>query len=244
MYEHTIKKKWKSFTYSVWLFSHLQIRNRLGMDTVDDTAEENQSDVKVKAEVKEEESAEVEMPAKPQKPEIPKIPFKCENCGFVAVCNYKGTTPPFSKNIKFTEECYVMQDPFSPPPGNATSKSNSEYFIVIGADCCSCTKVVCAATTCSLFYQKSYCFDCAHQSITSFPLEIQSKIRKILSSQRWWCAEFISYTHISLELILYDIVKYISRDKQAKSVSQRFNLSYYIWDYINFFYAFRIAELG
>lgn len=147
-------------------------------------SDKNESDVEIKAEIKEE-NAESALPAPAQKPEIPKIPFKCESCGFVAVCNYQGSSPPFSKNIKFAEPCYVMQDPFSPPPGNASGKSNSEYFIVIGADCCRCSKVVCVASTCSLFYQKSYCCDCAYQTITSFPLEIQSKIRKAISSQRW-----------------------------------------------------------
>lgn len=155
----------------------------MGLDHDATTVDENKSDVKVKSEIKEE-NAEFESPVTTQKPEIPKTPFKCESCGFVAICNYKGTAPPFSKNIKFADECYIMQDPFSPPPGNATSKSNSEYFIVIGADCCNCTKLICAASACSLFYQKSYCFNCAYQSIASFPLEIQSKIRKIISSQR------------------------------------------------------------
>lgn len=144
--------------------------------------DEQNSDPKVKTEVKEENAGSA-LPVNAEKPEIPKIPFKCEQCGFLATCNYKGTGPPFSKNIKFAEECYIMQDPFSPPPGNASSKSNSEYFIVIGADCCDCSKVVCAATACSMFYRKTYCFNCAYQSISSFPLEIQSKIRKIISSQ-------------------------------------------------------------
>lgn len=154
----------------------------MDLDADENTKNENNSDVKVKHKVKDENEG-IELPTIAPKPEIPKIPFKCESCGFVAVCNYKGVAPPFSRNIKFTEECYVMQDPFSPPPGNATSKSNSEYFIVIGADCCSCTKIVCAASTCSLFYQKTYCCNCAYQTIASFPLEIQSKIRKIISSQ-------------------------------------------------------------
>lgn len=144
--------------------------------------DDHKPDAEVKTEV-EEEKVDSEVHVNAKKPEIPKIPFRCESCGFVATCNYKGTAPPFSKNIKFAEECYIMQDPFSPPPGNASSKSNSEYFIVIGADCCDCSKVICAASICSIFYQKTYCFNCAHQSISSFPLEIQSKIRKIISSQ-------------------------------------------------------------
>lgn len=140
------------------------------------------SNLKPKSEIKEENTAN-ELPTNPQKVEIPKIPFKCESCGFIAVCNYRGRAPPFSKNIKFAEECYIMQDPFSPPPGNSSNKSNSEYFIVIGADCCSCSRIVCASNACSLFYQKTYCCNCAYQAISTFPLEIQSKIRKIVSNQ-------------------------------------------------------------
>merc|ERR1719318_1428614 len=31
------------------------------------------------------------------------------------MCQYKGTKPPFVKNLlEFTESCYVMVDPFSP----------------------------------------------------------------------------------------------------------------------------------
>lgn len=156
----------------------------MDLDTDGKILDGQESDAKVKTEVKEE-NAVTGLPVNAQKPEIPKIPFKCESCGFVATCNYKGTGPPFSKNIKFAEECYVMQDPFSPPPGNASSKSNSEFFIVIGADCCDCSKVVCAASICRIFYRKTYCSNCAYHAISSFPLEIQSKIRKIISSQRY-----------------------------------------------------------
>lgn len=118
-----------------------------------------------------------------QEEKLKKIHFKCESCGFAIDCDYKGTRPPFSKNINFIEDCYVMKDPFSPPPGTASSKSNSEYFLVIGADCDRCNSVVCAAATCSLFYRKTYCCECAQQSISTFPLEVQSKIRKIIANR-------------------------------------------------------------
>lgn len=114
----------------------------------------------------------------PPPKEIPKIPFKCEECTFQIVCNYKGLKPPFAKNIQFQEDCYVMQDPFSPPPGNLSAKSNSEYFIVIGVDCSACGRTVCSSPNCSIFYRKSYCAHCAYQSVNQFPVEIQSKIRK------------------------------------------------------------------
>lgn len=117
--------------------------------------------------------------AAPDKPEPPpKIAFHCELCSFRADCDYKGTKPPFARNIEFLEPCYVMQDPFSPPPGHLSSKSNSEYFIVIGADCGGCGRSVCASANCSIFYRKHYCGHCAHRALSEFPLEIQSKIRK------------------------------------------------------------------
>lgn len=112
----------------------------------------------------------------------PKIQFTCENCGFNEACEYKGLNPTFAKKIQFTEECYVMQDPFSPPPGKLSDKSNSEYFIVLGADCSSCHKVVCVAATCSIFYMKTYCLQCAYRLVKDFPLEVQSKIRKLTAA--------------------------------------------------------------
>lgn len=122
--------------------------------------------------------------ANPKEKEIqPKVPFKCEECNFQMDCDYKGTKPPFAKNIQFDVDSYVMVDPFSPPPSNLSSKSNSEYFIVIGSDCANCDRSICSASNCSIFYRKSYCGSCAHQMLNQFPVEIQSKIRKCLSSK-------------------------------------------------------------
>lgn len=120
--------------------------------------------------------------AESERPEIPKIPFKCEGCAFSEICEYKGTHPPFAKKIQFNEACYVMQDPFSPPPGKLSDKSNSEYFIVLGADCSVCNRTVCAAGTCSLYYAKTFCLQCAYRLVKEFPLEIQSKVRKLVAT--------------------------------------------------------------
>lgn len=119
---------------------------------------------------------------KPEPEKVPKINFQCANCSFTELCDYKGLHPPFAKKIQFHEECYVMQDPFSPPPGKLSDKSNSEYFIVIGSDCISCRNPVCAAGSCSIFYGRTFCLHCAYKSILSFPVEIQSKIRKSIAS--------------------------------------------------------------
>lgn len=129
------------------------------------------------------EKTEVEIEVKPEvKPEkveqIPQIPFTCKICDFKMMCQYKGKTPRFAKNIQFTEECYLIQDPFSPPPGNLSSKSLCEHFIVIGSDCSRCASAVCQLNSCSIFYRKFYCGECAHQLLYTFPAEVQSKIRK------------------------------------------------------------------
>lgn len=92
--------------------------------------------------------------------------------------DYFGKVPPFTKNIEFLEDSYVMRDPFSPPPSKHGSRSFTEYFIVLGTHCVLCRNVVCR--DCSLFYKSTFCFPCAESRIKEFPLEIQSKIRKEL----------------------------------------------------------------
>lgn len=127
-----------------------------------------ETETEIKLDVKQEQKAEP----------IPQIPFTCTICNFTMPCQYKGKTPRFAKNIQFNEECYLIQDPFSPPPGNLSSKSTCEHFIVIGSDCSRCSNAVCQLNSCSIFYRETYCSDCAHQLLSTFPAEVQSKIRK------------------------------------------------------------------
>lgn len=127
-----------------------------------------ETETEIKSEAKQEQKAEP----------IPQIPFTCTICDFTMPCQYKGKTPRFAKNIQFNEECYLIQDPLSPPPGNLSSKSTCEHFIVIGSDCSRCSNAVCQLNSCSIFYRKSYCSACAHHLLGSFPAEVQSKIRK------------------------------------------------------------------
>lgn len=110
--------------------------------------------------------------------QAPQIPFTCNICNFKMACQYKGNAPRFAKNIRFNEECYLIQDPFSPPPGNLSSKSSCEHFIVIGSDCSQCSNAVCQLNSCSIFYRKTYCSECAYRLLNTFPAEVQSKIRK------------------------------------------------------------------
>lgn len=108
--------------------------------------------------------------------------FTCTSCNLTENCEEKlekGKSPSFVKNILVTEDVYVMKDPFNPPPtGYECKKSLSEYFLILGADCCTCGKPVCKDPKCSFFYAATYCLSCCAQRIADFPLEIQSKIRK------------------------------------------------------------------
>lgn len=122
-------------------------------------------------------NADQEATAAPAEPK-PKIHFRCAFCALNELCEFKGTHPPFARQINFSEECYVMKDPFSPAPGPHSNKTNSEYVLVLGADCALCGRAVCKANECSIFYAKTYCLTCASGRIKEFPVEIQSKIRK------------------------------------------------------------------
>lgn len=119
------------------------------------------------------ENKEVKQPT-----ETPKIPFICKMCNFKIDCEYKDAKPKFAKNIQFSEKCYLIQDPFSPPPGNLSTKSTCEHFIVLGSDCVCCGHAVCQQNACSIFYRNTYCIDCAYQFLNTFPVEVQSKIQK------------------------------------------------------------------
>lgn len=156
----------------------------VGSDTIAaDTSNVMKMESKVVV-VKKEMEIEIKSEEKPdqkidQKVEqTPQIPFTCCICNFSMPCQYKGKTPRFARNIQFNEECYLIQDPFSPPPGNLSSKSTCEHFIVIGSDCSQCSNPVCQLNSCCIFYRKTYCSDCAHQLLNTFPAEVQSKIRK------------------------------------------------------------------
>ena len=115
---------------------------------------------------------------KEKTPEPERIKFECSFCHQKELVDYFGKKPPFTRNIEFQEDCYVMVDPFSPAPSRLTSKSYTEYFVVMGAHCKLCEAVVCKDPSCSIYYLHSFCLQCAEENIKKFPLEIQSKIKK------------------------------------------------------------------
>lgn len=97
--------------------------------------------------------------------------FKCSSCDMDEKAQYKGTHPPFSRNVVLKYPSYVMKDPFSPP--------GKGEILVLGADCAVCDRTVCINKECSIFYIKTFCLDCAYKAIDTFPVEIKSKLAQL-----------------------------------------------------------------
>ncbi|XP_055903823.1 cysteine-rich DPF motif domain-containing protein 1 [Eupeodes corollae] len=111
---------------------------------------------------------------------IPRINFTCSSCEMNEMVHYKGTEPPFVLGVKLMEESYVMRDPFQQHPPRWRKKP--EFFICLGAHCCLCDRIVCKDAECSFFYVSTFCLNCAKEAVKSFPLEVQTKLRKQLAS--------------------------------------------------------------
>ncbi|XP_010632622.1 cysteine-rich DPF motif domain-containing protein 1 [Fukomys damarensis] len=103
--------------------------------------------------------------------------FKCQICALTAPYSYVGQKPPNTQSVLLLEESYVMKDPFSPDRGR---------FLVIGARCSICSRLVCVGPECSLFYSKRFCLPCVQENLSTFPPEIQQDLekRKAPSSKR------------------------------------------------------------
>ena len=105
------------------------------------------------------------------------IQFQCSICGLCEMCHYFGRSPPFVKKaLEFTEDCYVMLDPFSP-----YNPKTANHFIVLGAECSVCHQTTCVE--CSIYFTKRFCIKCAQFNINEFPQEVQTKIIKIADSE-------------------------------------------------------------
>ncbi|GAB0093705.1 hypothetical protein DMENIID0001_088780 [Sergentomyia squamirostris] len=129
----------------------------------------------------EEDKAEIsDVKKKPE--EKPRIPFTCSMCLMSEKCDYLGKNPPFARKIQLTEDSYVMVDPFSPPAFDSRGRASAERFLILGADCSQCQRVVCRGVECSFFYSSTFCTDCIREKIREFPPEVQTKIRKQLQS--------------------------------------------------------------
>ncbi|XP_055678503.1 cysteine-rich DPF motif domain-containing protein 1 [Lutzomyia longipalpis] len=130
------------------------------------------------------ENPEPEKDQKEQKrpEEKQRIPFCCSLCSMSEKCDYVGKNPPFARKIQLIEDSYIMIDPFSPPPIDSRKQSSAERYLVLGAECSVCQRVVCRGTECSFFYTATFCTECVREKLREFPLEVQTKIRKQLQS--------------------------------------------------------------
>lgn len=102
--------------------------------------------------------------------------FLCENCGLRETYHYYGQRPPFHRGVIFQEDCYVMCDPFQ--------SQSMGSFLLLGSSCTACGRVVCQATSCSIFYTKRFCVSCAEANLREFPAEMQQRITKVQTQQK------------------------------------------------------------
>lgn len=98
--------------------------------------------------------------------------FHCSTCHLREKFDYYGNQPPKMKHFKFSENCYVMVDPFVPP-------KEGEY-IVLGAHCVTCNRTVCKEAGCSFYFGGTYCVRCAKECTSKFPKTVQERVNKII----------------------------------------------------------------
>lgn len=98
--------------------------------------------------------------------------FECATCILRVQFEYFGKDPPWYKNYRLVEEAYVIEDPFSLPKQN--------QIIILGAHCVKCNRIVCKDTTCSIYFEETYCIKCAKSNLNSFPTSVQAKLNKIV----------------------------------------------------------------
>ncbi|XP_011689962.1 PREDICTED: cysteine-rich DPF motif domain-containing protein 1 [Wasmannia auropunctata] len=95
--------------------------------------------------------------------------FACSFCPLKEQYDYKGARPPFARHLVYSEECYIMKDPFSLP--------NRGEVLVLGADCSVCKHAVCLG--CSIFYTRRFCPKCASSNVQYLPPQLHGKIRNL-----------------------------------------------------------------
>ena len=104
------------------------------------------------------------------------VQFCCARCGLSEMCQYHGRKPQFVRNgLEFSEDCYVMLDPFTPYRSKAPNN-----FLVLGSDCAGCGETVCVE--CSLYFTKRICMQCAQFNINEFPSEVQKRVVRLTES--------------------------------------------------------------
>lgn len=98
--------------------------------------------------------------------------FECSTCVLRVQFEYFGKDPPWYKHFHLLEEAYVIEDPFSPP--------KRRKIIILGAHCVKCNRIVCKDTTCSVYFEGTYCVNCAKTNIDLFPDSVRGKLNKIV----------------------------------------------------------------
>ncbi|XP_076234459.1 cysteine-rich DPF motif domain-containing protein 1-like [Calliopsis andreniformis] len=96
--------------------------------------------------------------------------FACSYCSLKERFDFKGAKPPFARQLTYSEECYIMKDPFSLP--------NKGEVLVLGADCNFCKKPVCLG--CSIYFGKRFCVKCASNNINHLPSQLHAKIKNLI----------------------------------------------------------------
>lgn len=128
---------------------------------------------------------------------VPKqMKFTCHLCDLSARYDYYGRQPldrhysidkametkpksRQSESIDLIENCYVCDDPFD-------GHNSRSSFLVLGANCTICNRMVCVGPKCSFFYYtRRFCFRCASSADkvdkqAEFPLEIRTEIHKYI----------------------------------------------------------------
>lgn len=97
--------------------------------------------------------------------------FTCSVCSLKEQYDYKGTKPPFARQLIYLEECYIIKDPFSLP--------NRGEVLIVGSECSICKHAVCLA--CSIFYVKRFCPSCAFNNMQNLPSQLHSKIKNLIN---------------------------------------------------------------
>ncbi|XP_076283044.1 cysteine-rich DPF motif domain-containing protein 1-like [Lasioglossum baleicum] len=107
-----------------------------------------------------------------EKKETTSSVFKCSYCSLQERFDFKGVKPPFARQITYSEECYIMKDPFCLP--------NKGEVLVLGADCNFCKKPVCLG--CSIYFGKRLCSKCANSNINNFPSQLHLKVKNLIKA--------------------------------------------------------------
>jgi len=93
--------------------------------------------------------------------------FECSVCTLREKYEYFGKAAPFLKRFVLLEDSYVIEDPFvAPKQGEA---------LILGSHCNMCSKMVCKDPSCSIYYNRTFCINCAKLDAKSFPKVVQEK---------------------------------------------------------------------